>query len=530
MRNLPRLLAAAVGGFALGGITWAGEAAGSAPLGSLKYLPSAERPVGWRGDGTGRYPAATPPTTWGRKKSGAGYETKNILWSTPLPGIGVSMPIIVGNRIYLTTEPTDLVCLDKQTGRVLWIRSNLESEGLTDEERKADPAYAEKIAPLLPQLAKANADLVEALNAQQASTAGSAFKQISGADRKREIEKQIHEAQLGIDKKKFERYWAQAVFGFAGQTPVSDGKRVGAFFTTGVSACYDLDGGRAWITRGSGGGSEHGNFASPLLCANQFVVWANEMRSYDMASGKLLWSNPAKGNNTYGSLFRLQIGGEPVVGFQCGYFNRLRDGKAIWGDNIFGDSVSTPIVEGGVLFASVGYPRNSEGLGFKAFKLPATADGAKPTPVYTFKVDWAADEVPVEPKKTPFDRGYVASPLFVDGLVYQITQGGGLIVNDANTGEVVYRKVLPMKPRTEYWNWAGVSTSPTLAGKHIYLMDNQGTTIVLQPGKEYKVVAQNLIEESKDGKSQEQNVSTPIFEGTRMYYRTPNYLYCIGEK
>ena len=54
------------------------------------------------------------------------------------------------------------------------------------------------------------------------------------------------------------------------------------------------------------------------------MVWANEMRGYDVATGKLLWSNPAKGNNTYGSLFRLQIGGELVAGFQCGYFNRLR--------------------------------------------------------------------------------------------------------------------------------------------------------------------------------------------------------------
>jgi hypothetical protein len=61
-------------------------------------------------------------------------------------------------------------------------------------------------------------------------------------------------------------------------------------------------------------------------------------------------------------------------------------------------------------------------------------------------------------------------------------------------------------------------------------MDNQGTTVVLQPGPAYKEVALNLIEESRDGKSQEQNVSTPIFEGTRMYYRTPNYLYCIAEK
>jgi len=82
----------------------------------------------------------------------------------------------------------------------------------------------------------------------------------------------------------------------------------------------------------------------------------------------------------------------------------------------------------------------------------------------------------------------------------------------------------------ESGNWAGVSASPTAAGKYIYLMDNQGLTIVLQPGRVYKEVSQNMLEDLKgDGKAQEQNVSTPIFDGGRMYYRTPGYLYCIGQ-
>ena len=145
-------------------------------------------------------------------------------------------------------------------------------------------------------------------------------------------------------------------------------------------------------------------------------------------------------------------------------------------------------------------------------------------------MDWADDELHIDKKENPFDRGFVASPLLVDGLVYQLTQGGGLMVNDAATGELVYRKVLPLKPRTHYWDWAGCSASPTLAGKYIYLMDNQGTTLVIQPGKEYQEVSSNIIEESNDGKSQAQNVATPIFEGGHMYYRTPGYLYCIGVK
>jgi hypothetical protein len=117
-------------------------------------------------------------------------------------------------------------------------------------------------------------------------------------------------------------------------------------------------------------------------------------------------------------------------------------------------------------------------------------------------------------RSSPFDRGYVASPLLVDGLLYQITQGGGLTVHDANTGELVYRKVLPLKPKTEYWGWAGVSASPTLAGA-AHLPDGQpGHHHRAQAGAGVPGPAQNLLEETRDGKGQEQSVSTPIFEGT----------------
>ena len=527
--------------------------AGDAALGAPEFQASLEHPIGWRGDGTGRYPGANPPISWERKKHGANYETKGILWMTPLPDSGVSCPIVVGSRIYITTEVADLVCLDKQSGRILWIRSNPEFEGYSEAERKANPLFAAHLEPVIPQLAaaaaelaNANEDLAQALNAELASALLSPLKLSKAATKKREIEKRIHDQQLAVDKamveaqkaadvkkpeKTFERYWGQAVFGFSGPTPVSDGKHVCAFFTTGVSVCYDLDGKRQWIHSAKGGGSEHGNFASPVLCGNVFVVWAHEMRGYDVASGKLLWSNPAKAFNTYGSLFRLQSGNDLVAAFQWGFFTRVRDGKVIWDQGVFGDSVQTPIVENGTIFARVGYPKNNkETIGFRAFKIPESTECGKLTAAYQFNTDWAEDELAIDKQKNPFDRGFVASPLYVDGLIYQITQGAGLMVHDAATGTLVYRVILALKPRTQYWNWAGTSASPTLAGKYIYLMDNQGTTLVIAPGKAYKEIAHNLIEESKDGKEQVQNVSTPIFEGTRMYYRTPGYLYCIGDK
>jgi len=52
-----------------------------APMGSPAFYPSSARPIGWRGDGSGRYPAATPPTTWSRNDKG---EKTHILWETKL--------------------------------------------------------------------------------------------------------------------------------------------------------------------------------------------------------------------------------------------------------------------------------------------------------------------------------------------------------------------------------------------------------------------------------------------------------------
>jgi outer membrane protein assembly factor BamB len=69
--------------------------------------------VGWRGDGSGQYPSADPVTSWSVEK--------NLLWKTKV-GKGNSMPIVIGSRVFLTSEPDVLICLDAETGRELWRR------------------------------------------------------------------------------------------------------------------------------------------------------------------------------------------------------------------------------------------------------------------------------------------------------------------------------------------------------------------------------------------------------------------------
>ncbi len=59
-------------------------------------------PVGWRTDWTGKYPTASPPIKWSAKS--------NIVWKTPMPGWGNATPVIVGDRLFVCSEPSTIVC------------------------------------------------------------------------------------------------------------------------------------------------------------------------------------------------------------------------------------------------------------------------------------------------------------------------------------------------------------------------------------------------------------------------------------
>lgn len=91
---------------------------------SLFFLAAsalAAPPVGWRTDGTGRYPDADPPTEWSA--------TKNVVWKCAMPSWSNSTPVIVGDKIFVCSEPTDLVCVSRADGKILWKQSNASDKG-----------------------------------------------------------------------------------------------------------------------------------------------------------------------------------------------------------------------------------------------------------------------------------------------------------------------------------------------------------------------------------------------------------------
>src|SRR4051794_16509266 len=71
-------------------------------------------------DGSGVADETGLPVTWSA--------TENVRWKAELPGRGLSNPVIVGGRVFVTAssgarqDRLHVLCLDEKTGKKLWER------------------------------------------------------------------------------------------------------------------------------------------------------------------------------------------------------------------------------------------------------------------------------------------------------------------------------------------------------------------------------------------------------------------------
>ena len=487
----------------------------------------AERPtgkiVGWRGDGTGHYPDASPPLTWMRNEKG---EKKNILWETKLPCYTWSTPIIVGDKIFTRAEPYDLICLDKMTGKILWIRSHPPVSALSAEEKKANPDFA-AVETLVAELQKANDEF-----AAQGWTPELYQK-------KYDLKTQINEltAKIGKRYKLPNDQYVESWAGHTGQQPWSDGQYVYLTSGAGVTACYDLQGNQKWAVYEPLPTGEHGHGWSPALFEDKFLVarysikYQFEILALNKANGKTAWRLPFdRGTETW-NMSQFKLNGVEYGGM-FGWFFRVSDGKAI----PFNGHCTQTVRHENLLYSihNVG-----QVTWFKVepdLKVTALTPGNKE----------GYQELCIPPedgvsRDNTLSNFYTAAPLVHNGLIYVLSNWGRLSVVDVAKAEIVYTKKLPFdfrNPQSRKTFGCGIGASPALAGKYIYMIDSAGCTIVMEPGRTYKQVAKNNIDEIVPhawepkhwmGEHHEQTEATPIFDGNRMYIRGEQYLYCIAE-
>ena len=129
---------------------------------------------------------------------------------------------------------------------------------------------------------------------------------------------------------------------------------------------------------------------------------------------------------------------------------------------------------------------------------------------------------------------HLASPIVHDGLAYLVNNSGVLTVVDVKENKIVYQKLLDLDTCQAHNEGPsrGIGISPALAGRHIYFFGNNGAALVIEPGRIYKQVAKNKIENivmnGHWSQRQERFVANPVFEGNRLYVRGEGNLYAIG--
>ncbi len=406
----------------------------------------------------------SPPIEWNLKTG------RNILWSTVIPGLGHSSPIVWGDRLFLTSavpatgeaslkvglygdvasvegEPAQsfkVFCLDRRSGKILW-------------ERTAS----------------------------------------SGRPRIKRHPKSTH----------------------ANPTPATDGKRLVVFFGSEGLFTYGLDGKLLWSkdfgVLDSGfytmPEAQWGFASSPVIFENAVVIQADVQKNsflaaFDADTGRELWRTPRSDVPTFGTPtvapytargakdWQIVVNGWRHIG---GY--DLKTGKELWRLQGAGDiPIPTPVYLDGLVVIT-----NAHGQGRPIFAV--RTDAAGDLTRNRSAVAWTQERA----------GNYIQTPLLHGGLAYLCYDNGVLSVYRLATGVRLYQQRLGGAA-------SGFSSSPVAAGGRLYITNEEGHSYVLALGPEYKLLAENDIGETV--------MATPAISGGVLYVRGAKHLFAIGAK
>ncbi len=423
-------------------------------------------------DGLGSAPDCNPPLTWS--------DTENIAWKTPLPGAGVSSPIVWGERIFLTAY----------TGVDRW-----------DESSRND-----------------RSSMRNELLCLRADDGGIEWKHAFPAP-----EKKPGGAVLR---------W----HGYASHTPVTDGKMVYAYFGTSGMIALDFAGKEVWHFREVGEGTHnYGTAASPVLLGEDKVIVPAQIESR-----QLIILNRTTGKE----VLRIKDNGEMWDGFRWGYSTPVITEVAGKTQIVLGimNGVAGYDAETGKQIWSFYYTAKGKGHSYPCSS-PIVVDGVayysvanshRANDTMAIRLTGAAGELK---KGNPNllwhnDKGgsYVGSVVYHDGKLYfahfgsnSAKTGQGFFCLDAKTGETVYwakRIGGPKFPDPKL-----IYASGLLVKGHIIVPSVSDGVFVIAAKPEFELVAHNRFAEDKTAFS-----ASPVPLGrTKILLRSDKFLYCIGK-
>lgn len=400
----------------------------------------------WRGPAaSGVSETATPPTTWS--------DEENIRWKVAVPFSGLSSPIVWNDRIYIQTA----IELPRPEGEA------------AEEEPPEEPArpgrggrggrFGRRSAPPAP-----HQFVVMCLDRATGETIWSRVA----------TEETPHEGH-------------HPDHGFASASAATDGECLVAYFGSRGLFCYDLDGNLQWEkdlgdmqTRNS-----FGEGSSPTLHGDYVVVtWDHEgdddfTAVFDKRTGDELWRQAREEPTTWATPLVVEQGGRAQV--VTPGTNRLRSydlatGEMIWEyDGLTTNAIPSPVVSAeGIAYLMSGF-RGSE---LVAVNLHAAAGDLTGSDA----IVWTHDR----------DTPYVPSPLLHrDRLYFCKSNNAILSCMNAKTGETLFGP-----ERIDGLD--GVYSSPVAAGDYVYLFGRDGAAVVITASDTLEIVAENKLSDRID--------------------------------
>ncbi len=265
----------------------------------------------------------------------------------------------------------------------------------------------------------------------------------------------------------------------ASPTPILADKRLYVHFGHQGTACLDLEGKVVWKNATLRYSPVHGNGGSPVLAGSALVFSADGqaepfVAALDRDSGKLLWKTrretSAKKKFSFSTPLVIEVNGKqqvisPGSGAVCAY--DPKDGKELWRVR-YGEGYSVvprPIFGHGLLFIGSGFDQPW---------------------VYAIRPDGSGDVTDTHVAwKLTKGAPHTPSLLLIEDELYFVSDSGIASCVDAKTGKVHWQERIG----------AGCSASPVYADGKIYVQDEVGLGVVLQPGKQFKVLGKNSLGE-----------------------------------
>lgn len=372
-------------------------------------LPAADWPEFRGPDAQGHSDATNLPLTWS--------PTSHIAWKTAVAGVGWSSPVVVGDRIFLTSA----------------VSLSGKEEATADRSLRA-----------------------LALDATTGKTVWDV--ELFQAKTPRAHRKNSH----------------------ASPTPVyEDGKLYIHFGHLGTACLNAANGQAAWATQAFAYSPVHGNGSSPVLFEDLLIFSADaetepKVIALDKTTGQQRWAfarqSDAKKKFSFCTPLIIDVNGQKqLITPGSGVVNALnpKTGEEIWRCNYDqGYSVvPRPVYAHGMIFLSSGYDKSV------LYAIKVDGKGDVTTTHIAWKIEKAAPHNP--------------SMAVIGDELYFVADNGILSCVDAKSGQVHYSERCT----------GPISASLLAADGKLYLQDEKGLGVVVKPGKQFQILAQNDLAE-----------------------------------